>query len=55
MSLMVLLAFFFISPGGRLKGQRACGQSQLSPPHGPSATANHTLLHSEAGLPGHCD
>lgn len=29
MSLMILVAFLFIPAGGRLKGERACGQSAL--------------------------
>lgn len=44
MSLMILVAFFFISPGGRLKGEPACGQSVLIIPYGPNARTNQTLV-----------
>lgn len=45
MSLMILVAFLFISPGGRLKGERACGQSALIITDGTGARTNQRLAH----------
>lgn len=45
MSLMIRVAFLFIPPGGRLKGERACGQSELLITYGTGARTNQTLVH----------
>lgn len=53
MSLMILVAFLFVSPGRRLKGERVCGQSVLITTHGTNARTNQTLIHQEAGHAAH--
>lgn len=49
MSLMILVAFLFVSPSGRLKGERACGQSVMIAAYGTNGRTNQTLVDREAG------
>lgn len=41
----ILVAFLFISPGGRLKAEEACDQSVVIIKGGMNARTNQTLVH----------